>query len=203
MTKTIPELPPTSGITTASLFEIDKAGTSEKATGTQLRDFVTKTIPFPIVEMVPEGTVASPDIHAFVTAGMKQDGWLMVDGASDSKINLRGYLPPTLAATPNMKIIVMIITLGVVSPAEEVHIAIDGKYRGNGEDVDVAQNDVTLSANITLGITTETLTIHIFDPATDPVGNDVFTFTATRKPANAGDTFTDDILIFVKGVVDV
>lgn len=163
----------------------------------------TKTIPFPIVEMVPEGTVGTPDIHAFATAGMKQDGWFMPDGASDSKINLRGYLPPTLAGTPNMKIIVMIITLGVVSPAKAVHIAIDGKYRGTGEDVDVAQTDVALTANITLGTTTETLTIHTFDPATDPANNDVFTFTVTRKPANAGDTFTDDILIFIKGVVDV
>lgn len=163
----------------------------------------TKTISFPIVEMVPEGTVGTPDIHAFATAGMQQDGWLMVDGASDSKINLRGYLPPTLAATPNMKIIVMIVTLGVVSPAEEVHITIDGKYRGDGEDLDVTQDDVTLSADITLGTTTETLTIHTFDPATDPVGNDVFTFIAARKPANAGDTFTDDILVFIKGVVDV
>lgn len=163
----------------------------------------TKTIPFPIVEMVPEGTVGHPDIHAFATAGMKQDGWFMPDGASDSKINLRGYLPPTLAATPNMKIIVMIITLGVVSPAKAVHIAIDGKYRGDGEDIDVAQTDVALTANITLGTTTETLTIHTFDPATDPANNDVFTFTVTRKPVNAGDLFTDDILIFVKGVVDV
>lgn len=163
----------------------------------------TKTIPFPIVEIVPEGTVGQPDIHVFATAGMKQDGWVLFDGASTSKINFRGYLPPTLAATPNMKIIVMIITLGVVSPAKAVHLTITGEYKNTGEDMDVAQNDVSISADITLATTIETPTYHTFDPATDPANNDIFTFQIERDPVDAGDLFTDDILIFVKGVVDV
>ena len=93
--------------------------------------------------------------------------------------------------------------MGVVSPAKAVHLTITGKYRNTGEDIDVAQNDVSISADITLGTTTETLTYHTFDPATDPANNDIFTFQIERDPANAGDLFTDDILIFVKGVVDI
>ncbi len=163
----------------------------------------TKTIPFPIVETGPEGIVGVPDIHDFVTAGMKQDGWLLPDGASTSKINFRGYLPPTLAGTPNMKIIVMIVTLGASSPVKDVHLTITGEYKNDDEDMDVAQNDVNISADITLTVTTETVSYHTFDPATDPANNDIFTFQIERDPANAGDDFPFDILIFVKGVVDV
>ena len=121
----------------------------------------TKTIPFPIVEMTPESTIGYPDVRAFATAGMKQDGWILPDGAAKSKINFRGYLPPTLAGTPNMKIIVMIVTLGVVSPAKAVHLAITGEYKNDTEDMDVAQNDVSISADITLEATS-VLSYHSF-----------------------------------------
>jgi len=207
MTKKITELTAEASPATTDIIEvtIDPGGTplSRKVELGNLPGGGTKTIPFPIVEIVPEGTVGFPDVHAFVTAAMKQDGWVLPDGASTSKINFRGYLPPTLAGTPNMKIIVMIMTLGAVAGPQSVRLTITGEYKNDDEDMDVAQNDVNISATITLTATTETVSYHTFAPATAPAGNDILTFQIERDPVHAGDTFTDDILIFIKGVVDI
>lgn len=161
-------------------------------------------VPFPIVEIVPEGVIGFPDIHTFLTASMKQDGWILPDGASASQINFRGYIPDTLNATPDMRITVMIITLGgPVAPAQDIHLRILGEYRNTGEDMDVIQNDVDISADITMSTVTEFVNYHEFNPATDPAPNDIFTFSINRDPANAGDGFTEDVLIFVKGMIEV
>jgi len=148
----------------------------------------------PLIFEVPELITAFPDIHVLSTATAKLSGMVFPDGATAGIVNFKCVVPSELALSPAATLVFIIMTLGAVAGPQAVHMVVRTRYVADTENYDVAQTAET-GVNVTMPITTETQDLYSEALATQPVSGDHLIGQIERIPANAGDTFTDDIII--------
>jgi len=155
----------------------------------------------PLVFEVPEGVVAYPDVHSLATATAKISGFVLPDGASSGIINFKCMVPSELASSPAAKLVFIIMTLGAVAGPQDVHLIVSHRYVADTESYDVAFTAET-GVDVEMPVATETQDVYSEALGTQPVAADHLVGQLERDPANAGDTFTDDIII-VGGYLEI
>ena len=151
--------------------------------------------PIPLVQVVPEGTVGFPSIHALATATAHVSGMVLPNSAA-STINFKTMhpIPNDLASTPAARIEFVIMTRGAVAGPEDVRLTVSSLAVGDGESFDqvfASESETT----VTMPTTTETQDVYSQDMTTDPVAGDTVLVQLARDPDDLADGFTDDIQI--------
>lgn len=158
---------------------------------------VAKKIPhyIPCQFVVPEGTVAYPDIHDLATASAKASGAVFPDGASVSTYNIKPMLPlpSDLHATPNLNFVVGFISHGSEASNVNTRFTASSSWRADTEDLDVAFT-AEAEETVVMETTLETIAEHTFalDGPTITAG-DYGLIKLARDPTDAADVHTQDV----------
>jgi len=151
------------------------------------------TVRIPLVPESPEGTVASPNIHALVTQGGKVNGFVLPDGASVSTYNLKCNVPDNLASTPAASLKFIIIGLGV-GTTDNVRLTVSSLAVGDGASIDqalVAETEQT----VPIPDAAEVQEYYDQDMTTDPTAGDMLKVQISRDPVDGSDDYPADIMI--------
>lgn len=146
----------------------------------------------PCVVSVPQGSIASPNIHSLVTQDSKVSGHILPDGATLSEINFKCKVPDALNASPAAKIRVTIMTLG--ASTGDIRLQVSTKAAANTENIDLAF-DVETETTRTMPTAIETM--HVYEQAltNQPSVGDFYTGQLKRDPVDSLDTYPNGILI--------
>ncbi len=151
---------------------------------------------FKMTGMVPEGTVAYPDVHTLTTQGSQISGFVYPCNAADGVVNYKVRVPTNLAATPNLKVIFKAMTLAVDSPSANSRWLLSGKGLADTCNADVAFDTAETVVTEAMEVTTETYSeVSITISNITLAANDIAHFQLSRDTSSACDTFAGDILV--------
>ena len=158
----------------------------------------TITLPhwIPCQMIVPEGTVAYPDIVTLATASAKSSGAILPDGASVSTYNFKPMfpLPSDLHGTPNLKIHFELVAMGTEATNRNTRMTVKSRWNADGEDINqalTAETETTVQMPATINKTkiySQTISATI---AIDDTG----IFQLSRDPTDASDVFPQDVWV--------
>ncbi len=141
---------------------------------------------------VPQSTVAFPDIISMVTSSAKVSGLTFPDGVSEGQINAKVIVPANIAATPNAKIVLKVMTI-TANTSNETRWEVKSRNVSDGTDMDVAFTVDTAGTDLTMAATAETMEILEINMNTAPSAGDEVLILVKRKSNVASDDYAASV----------
>jgi len=187
-----------------SILGTDRVPFIKDPGGTPAEKIITKanfskfTLPhyIPCHIVIPQGTVAFPDIQALATASAKVSGAVFPDGAATSTFNFKPLLPlpEDLHATPDLKAHFELIPLDTEATNINTRFTASSFWIADGEDMDQA---FSAEAEETVAMPTTIENTVIYTVALDAptiAANDTGLIKLVRDPTDASDVYANSVL---------
>lgn len=146
--------------------------------------------------MVPQGTVAFPDIISHAVPAKKMSGFVLPDGISASFVNWKVIVPNNLGPSPASAVVVFYQTNGAQGGTPTVNLALFNRlFVDDGESLNViGTTDGPIDEDVPT--TGQTMGKVEFTLGAQPTAEELIYGQLRRDPTNVNDDYTDDIQVF-------
>ena len=145
--------------------------------------------------VIPEGTVAFPDIHDMVTGSLHVSGGVFPDGAATSTFNIKPLLPlpEDLHSTPDLKLVVAMFPKDTEATNVNTRFTAKSLWHATGENLDqalTAETEVTIAMPTTI----ENMIVTTIALSTPTIAaGDLGLVQLTRDPTDAADVYAEGV----------
>lgn len=145
--------------------------------------------------VVPEGTVAFPDIHDMVTGSLHVSSAVFPDGAATSTYNIKPILPlpEDLHGTPDLKLVIGMYPADTEATNINTRFTAKSLWHATGEDLDqalTAETEVTIAMPTTI----ENMIVTTIALSTPTIAaGDLGLIQLTRDPTDGADVYAESV----------
>ena len=145
--------------------------------------------------VVPEGTVAFPDIHDMVTGSLHVSSAVFPDGAATSTYNIKPILPlpEDLHGTPDLKLVIGMYPNDTEPTNINTRFTALSRWHATGEDLDQALQGET-EVTIAMPTTEENMIVTTIALSTPTIAaGDLGLIQLTRDPTDGADVYAESV----------